>query len=749
MPLGARERRFAKRRQKGTNPNLLIDMRNGQERMVFVRLTSVLNTSSSMSTSTSSASGPDPAEALLAGLKAEPSEALTSETVRSVCQLARKCHVAGQQDTAFALYDAAFVRRDPGALVCADLEYCGAVLRAEAAAFDPQDLEAAARYFSQQSKGFAASMGTGTVRIYQLRFEEAETEFREASRLVDAADDCADRSVLALAALCRSLCLQGQFSKAAEVFAKELLPKATAAFGPASLTVVRCRAGLGRCLMADSRPDAAERELSAAQLTYRRLLGPRDPEMMRASSSLANSLADQAAGVEAAGRLLRELLALQERELGRLHPDVLCTRRLQLDIPQRRYTAGLVATAAELYADHVKVFGREHVYTGLAVLHEARARYHVGQQELPVALPLAQQATALLSRTAGELQFRALLARATLCDILAGLHRFQEASAAYQGLAVLLRRAHRSPHPLTANALQNAAGALRRCDPGDGSTAPVVERLYREALQELQALSVSDRSHTSNLLLCYRNLFLAIFRQPNRVDEAAAVLRESIALHEKALGPEHEDTLWCVLHLAAAMIPPSRSPMGGLARQQRYEAIVALLQPALPVIQRTLRPGHPSLDMCCHTLAGCYLELGRTEEANRMEALLTPPKRSRWRTAFSTPLVRTTGLVLAVGLVAAAVLYGVRAYGFRVAIACVQLSWCVRVGYLSFPSSSPGLSRAARGQPIARLDRNILARSATRVKDCLTDRVLPTVCDAGGASSFSSSDERCSSKIIH
>jgi tetratricopeptide (TPR) repeat protein len=612
--------------------------------------------------SSMSACGPDTALSLLARLQDQPSEPLTAETVRCACKLAQECLSSSQKATAVALYDATFVHRDPGTLVCGNLDLCGAVLRAEIAAFDPRDLEAAAHYFSQLSEAFAARMGAGAVRVYQLRFEEAESEFREASRLVDATEATAEKSALAWAAICRSLCLQDQHAKAAEAFEKELLPKATAVFGPKSLTVARCRVGLGRCFLADLRAAQAERELSAALLTLRRLLGPTHPETMRVSGSLVDSLVDQPAAAQAAYKLHRELLALQERELGRLHPDVLCTRRVQLDSPQRRVSAEDLATAAALTADHVQVFGREHVYTGLAVLLEGRARFHFGKQELPAALELTQQAMAILSRTAGELRFCTLLARATIGDILTGLRRYREASAALQELATLLRRAHPTRHPHTATALENAAVTLRSSDPGDGSTAPEVERLYREALQELKALCASNSTYTTDLLRCYRNLFLAVSKQPSRDADAVVVMLECLTLHRKALGAEHLETLWCVVRLAAAMIPSPESPLGDLERQQAYEAIVTLLQSVLPALQRTFPPEHRERRLCYHTLAGCYWKLGRREEAKQMEAQLETPPRDpkswRWNAKYRTPLLKTTGLLLVVGVVAAVAWYG-------------------------------------------------------------------------------------------
>jgi hypothetical protein len=204
---------------------------------------------------------------------------------------------------------------------------------------------------------------------------------------------------------------------------------------------------------------------------------------------------------------------------------------------------------------------------------------------------------------------------------------------------------------------------MQSADPGDGSTAPVVERLYREAIEELQKLGASDRSYTSDLLLCYRNLYLALFRQ-NRDDDAAAVMRECLPLHEKALGAEHEHTLGCVLHLAVAMIPRSQSPLSGPALRQRYEAIVALLQPVLAVLRRTPSPKPDLLSMCCRTLAGCYLELGREAEGKQMEALLEPPPKSWSLNAKEmSTVLRTTGFLLAVGVVAAVAMYGLRGSG--------------------------------------------------------------------------------------
>ncbi|MFF4399295.1 tetratricopeptide repeat protein [Streptomyces sp. NPDC001480] len=146
-------------------------------------------------------------------------------------------------------------------------------------------------------------------------------------------------------------------------------------------TAHRIALGINRAFAATAGPDLRRRHIAAVEQGKAgdwkgaagqlqkildeqiRILGPEDPDTLRARQSYAHSLGGAGTPVEAAG-LLRQLLADQLRILGPDHEDTLRTRQfLAVNLGEAGHREEAIGMLRVLLADRGRVLGAEHPHT--------------------------------------------------------------------------------------------------------------------------------------------------------------------------------------------------------------------------------------------------------------------------------------------------------------------------------------------------------------------------------------------------
>ena len=100
------------------------------------------------------------------------------------------------------------------------------------------------------------------------------------------------------------------------------------------------------------------------------------------------------------------------------------------------------------------------------------------------------------------------------------------------------------------------------------------------------------------------NLQAGSYYQQGRYDEAGPLYQRSLAISEKALGPEHPD------------VAQSLNDLGLLYKAQgRYDEAESLYQRSLAIREQALGPEHPDVATSLNNLAALYHDQGRYDEA--------------------------------------------------------------------------------------------------------------------------------------
>ncbi len=92
--------------------------------------------------------------------------------------------------------------------------------------------------------------------------------------------------------------------------------------------------------------------------------------------------------------------------------------------------------------------------------------------------------------------------------------------------------------------------------------------------------------------------------QAGRYAEAVPLLQQTLAIYEKALGPDHPDVATAVNYLAALY-----------SNQGRYAEAEPLIKRALAIFEKVLGPDHPDVAAALNNLAQLYDNQGRYAEA--------------------------------------------------------------------------------------------------------------------------------------
>jgi len=255
--------------------------------------------------------------------------------------------------------------------------------------------------------------------------------------------------------------------------------------------------------------------------------------------------------------------------------------------------------------------GEEHPST-LATMHNLSS-YLIRQGNCEEAEPLLRKCVAIEIKIHGKEAFETLQSLNALTDLLIMQKKYEEAdSTSKEAMEVsvgLLGRDHES----TVSIVRNRAGVLMYF--GNHSEAARMNKENLETskrvlgIQHPQTLTVMN-----NLAVCLEKM--------ERFEEAETFFREALSLKEKTYGPNHPETTSVTCNLAVI-----------LYKQARLTEAEELFRRTYPVFESVHGWQHPTSIIFLGWMSSCLKDLGKYEEAERIQNLLPESERQmrrRW-----------------------------------------------------------------------------------------------------------------------
>ena len=334
--------------------------------------------------------------------------------------------------------------------------------------------------------------------------------------------------------------------------------------------------------------------LERALAIQQRVLGPRNPETLRTTSLLAESMGDEGHYAEEE-KLARATADMQRKVLGPDHPDTLKsidTLASALD-NEGRYpeTEKLVR---ETFDARQRVLGPEHPDTLRSMNHLAATLMQEGHYA--EAEKLERQTLEIRRRVLGLEHPDTLYSMTWLATILNYQHQYAQAEKLQRETIDVQRRVLGPEHQDTLRSMSALADTLR-LEHQDTEA----ETLQRKAL-DIQR-RVLGPEHPDTL---YSMAFLAgILQDERQYAEAEKVEREALDADRRVLGLEHKETLSMMTYLANTL-----EAEGHYAEAEKLEREVLEME------------GHHSggegLPDVLASLAGILCHEGRYDEAQQL-----------------------------------------------------------------------------------------------------------------------------------
>jgi tetratricopeptide (TPR) repeat protein len=346
-------------------------------------------------------------------------------------------------------------------------------------------------------------------------------------------------------------------------------------------------------LHAQGRYSDAERVLRDVLAEQERILGPEHPDTMTTRHYLAAALFFQGK-YDQAETEYRAVLQLREKILGPEHPDTLKTRNnLALALDYQAKYADAEPEYRELLRLKEKVLGPEDPSTlvtrsGLADTLDSEGKYVEAETEYRTVVRLK-------GKVKGPENPDTLGSRSDLGNALLHQGKYADAEAEYRSVLELEEKVLGSEHPNTLVTRLNLAEALTE----EGRYAEA-ETEYREVLKLDEKVLGAEHPVT----LSARGGLGNVLDAEGKYAEAETTDRLVLALEEKGLGPQHPDTLTTYNNLANALVHQGKQ---GEAEAD-YRAVLALRE-------KVLGPQHPDTLKTCFDLALCLRTKGEMPEA--------------------------------------------------------------------------------------------------------------------------------------
>jgi tetratricopeptide (TPR) repeat protein len=334
-------------------------------------------------------------------------------------------------------------------------------------------------------------------------------------------------------------------------------------------------------LAARHRYAEAEKALREVLAIHEKLLGAMHPEVAGSYANLAINLHVQGK-YHQAQQLFQKALDLLKKLLGEEHPD---TANSYNNLAVNLDTQGKYSQAQPLYQKALdlrkQLLGELHPDTATSYGNLAMNLNEQGKY--PQAQPLHQKALDLRKQLLGELHPDTATSYNNLAMNLNAQGKHSEAQPLFQKALDLYKRRLGEQHPYTANSYNNLASNLD--DQGKHSEA---QRLYQKALDLHKQLLGEQHPQTA---LSYANLAYNLNAQ-GKYSQAQPLLQKALELRKTLLGEMHPDTAQSYSTLAA-----------NLNGQGKHREAQPLFQKALDLRKQRLGEEHPDTANSYNNLA--------------------------------------------------------------------------------------------------------------------------------------------------
>lgn len=295
--------------------------------------------------------------------------------------------------------------------------------------------------------------------------------------------------------------------------------------------------------------------------------------------------------------LAERALAIREKILGKLHPDVATSLNnlgLLYDAQGNYQQAELLYLRSLAIIE--KLLGKEHrnvatSLNNLATLYQAQGKYSQAE-------PLLQRSLGILEKILGN-EHRDV---ATILNSLALMYdaqgKYLQAEPLYLRALAIYEKLLGKEHPSVANSLNNLA-TLYQAQGKYQQAEPLYQRalsIYEKAL---------GKEHP-DVALSLSNL-AALYQAQGKYQQAEPLFQRSLAIREKLLGNEHPD------------VSTSLNNLAGLYQEQgKYQQAEPLFQRALAIREKVLGKEHPSVATTLNNLAALYRLQGNYQQAETL-----------------------------------------------------------------------------------------------------------------------------------
>ena len=363
---------------------------------------------------------------------------------------------------------------------------------------------------------------------------------------------------------------------------------------------------IGMYYWQQGRLDEAEKlEVQVLEL-QKRVLGEMHPDTIMAMANLASTWQHQGR-LDEAEKLEVQVLELQKRMLGEMHPNTIMA---MANLASTWWQQGRSDEAEKLQVLVLelqkRVLGEMHPNTIRAMANLAVTWWQQGQ--LDEAEKLDVQVLELQKRVLGEMHPDTIRAMANLASTWQQQGRSDEAEKLEVQVLELQKRVVGEMHPNTIMAMANLASTWwqqGRLDEAEKLQVQVLE-LRKSVLGEM---------HPDNIR-AMANLAVTWWQQ-GRLDEAEKLEVQVLELQKRVLGEIHPDTIRAMANLASTW-----QQQGRLDEAEKLEVQVLELQ------KRMLGEMHPNTIMAMANLASTWWQQGRSDEAEKLEVQVLELRKS-------------------------------------------------------------------------------------------------------------------------
>lgn len=392
----------------------------------------------------------------------------------------------------------------------------------------------------------------------------------------------------------------GEYTEGTRV-AERALAMFERALGPDHPDVATFLNNLAGLYLAQGRYADAEPLYKRALAMRETALGPDHPDVALALSNLGLLYKKQGHYTDAES-LNKHSLAIYEKALGPDHPDVaLSLNNLAvLYVVQGRY-AEAEALHKRSLSIRERALGSDHTDVGqslnnLADLYRAQGRY--GEAE-----PLYKRTISIFEASLGPDHPDVALALLNLAEVYRTQGR-AEAEPLYKRSLAITERALGPNHPALGTVLNNLALYYQ----GQGRDAEA-EPLYERSLAIGEKALGPDHSQVATSLT---NL-AEQYRERGGYAEAEPLYERALAIREKALGPDHPD-VGVILNGLALLQEAQGAVYNNLGlrddARRRYDKAEQLFTRSLAIQEKALGPDHPDVGLMLDNLAAMHFAQG-------------------------------------------------------------------------------------------------------------------------------------------